>query len=105
MDYKDLFLSMHPDFFKTERIRNIPADDSYAEMVMDLKDFSVDAVKTECPDYITFGIYDGPMEPLLKAIDEVDDDWGQYYGKKNPAFCAFDRDRIVSFCLIEDMGT
>lgn len=103
MDYAKLFEAVSPGFFEWEGIRNLPEDDVCVEQVMWLKDWDIDKVPLACPDNITFGIYDGPNEPLKEAVAKVDEDWVKYFGPGRKTFCAFDRDKIVSFCNVDKM--
>ena len=103
MDYAKLFEAVSPGFFEWEGIRNLPEDDVCVEQVMWLKDWDIDKVPLACPDNITFGIYDGPNEPLKEAVAKVDEDWVKYFGPGRKTFCAFDGGKIVSFCNVDKM--
>ena len=56
------------------------------------------------PDGVTFGFYFGDPAPLLKAVNEVEPNWAKYYDGREPAFCGFVGDKVVSFCLLSDFG-
>ena len=56
------------------------------------------------PDGVTFGFYEGDPEPLLNAVSEVEPNWAKYYDGREPAFCGFIGDTVVSFCLLSDFG-
>ena len=105
MNYRDLFHSMHPGFFEEEEIRSQSEEDVFVEQLMLLKDFSVDALSLPCPEGINFGIAKGRGEELAQAVAKVAEDWVQYFGDDSLVFCAFENDRIVSFCCLDDMGT
>ncbi|MBP5350299.1 MAG: hypothetical protein J6Z13_08125, partial [Clostridia bacterium] len=55
-------------------------------------------------DGVTFGFYFGDPAPLLKAVNEVEPNWAKYYDGREPAFCGFIGDTVVSFCLLSDFG-
>ena len=55
-------------------------------------------------DGVTFGFYFGDPAPLLKAVNEVEPNWAKYYDGREPAFCGFVGDTVVSFCLLSDFG-
>ena len=55
-------------------------------------------------DGVTFGFYFGEPAPLLKAVNEVEPNWAKYYDGREPAFCGFVGDTVVSFCLLSDFG-
>ena len=104
-DFIELFDSLFPHFFERDSIRAIPDDNICEEMILDLHSFSPDAVKIDIPDGITFGFFRGNMDDLRRAVAEVDEGWVQYYNDPAHAFCAFDGDRVVSFCDVDEMGT
>lgn len=104
MDYQAIFMDMHPHFFESPGIRNLPETAVATELVMDLHD--PDALKepVPCPAHITFGVYEGELAPLHEAISQVEEAWVQYFKGKEKVFCAFDGDKIVAFCGVGDMG-
>ena len=104
MRYDELFHSMHPGFFEEDSIRALPKEDVFSEQLLDLKDFSVEAVIVDCPENITFGFAQNAHDRLIEAVAQVDEDWVQYFDEDSLVFCAFDGERIVSFCMLDDMG-
>ena len=56
------------------------------------------------PDGVTFGFYSGDPAPLLAAVSEVEPGWAKYYDGREPAFCGFVGETVVSFCLLSDFG-
>lgn len=104
MDHKALFHSMHPGFFEEDYIRSMAQEEIFTEQMLLLEDFDVNAVKIPCPEGITFGIAEGRGEELRAAVALVDEDWVQYFGDDGLVFCAFENDRIISFCCLDDMG-
>ena len=56
------------------------------------------------PDGVTFGFYSGDLAPLLAAVSEVEPGWAKYYDGREPAFCGFVGETVVSFCLLSDFG-
>lgn len=105
LNYADIFATFQPGFFEKEHIRSLSPEEIYDEQVMNLHTFSVDAVSISCPSHITFGLYQGDFEVLKDAIREVEDDWVQFFSPKDQVFCAFDGDKIVSFCMLDDFGS
>ena len=104
MYYTELFNSLHPDFFREESVRALPADHVFTELVMDLREERPSAVPFQCADGITFGEYHGDIENLRKAVSRVDEDWVQYFNEGERFYCAFDGERIIAFCGLADMG-
>ena len=103
LDYVNMFHTMHPGFFERAYIKSIPTEQVYEEMILWLEGFDPDAVKIVVPEGITFGFFQGDMNLLLDAVRQVDESWVQYYKPDSRAFCAFDGDKPVSFCMIENM--
>ena len=103
MDYTDIFHSLFPGFFEREYIRTIPSEDVFEEQILKLSDFTPEA-SLVCPENITFGIYEGDVSRLHAAIREVEEDWVRYFGAQDPVYCAFDGEKVVSFCILDEMG-
>ena len=104
MNYRKAFDSMHPGFFDRSYIKSIPEDSVYAELIMDLRSFTPVPVSDSIPENITFGEYNGSMVDLKETVCRVDEEWSQYFGDNSRVFCAFDGDRVVSFCILENWG-
>ena len=101
-----LFERMHPGFFEKPYIKAIAKGNVYEEMTLALADFSGDALTIAVPQGITFGMYEADdLTALQESVALVDGGWVQYFDKKDNVFCAFDGDKVVSFCLLDDMGT
>ncbi len=100
-----LFHSMHPDFFKKEHIQGLAEDWIYEEMVLRLEKFEPDRYEKELESAVTFGFFEGNREELLKAVEQVDADWVVYFGENDRVFCGYYEGKVVSFCLVENMGT
>ena len=103
-DRADLFHAVHPGFFDREYIRSLPEGAVYEEQILDLHTFSPGAIAISCPEHITFGLYSGEMEPIHAAVRSVNQGWATYYTPDQRIYCAFDGERIVSFCLLDDFG-
>lgn len=104
INYAEMFAALHPGFFDAEGIRNLPPEHIFDEQVLDLHTFSAQDVKIDCPAHITFGRFKGDMAALQAAVREVDEDWVQYFQQGDQVYCAFDGDRVVSFCLLDEFG-
>lgn len=104
MDYADLFNTLHPGFFEKEYIRSLPPEYIFDEQILDLHTFCEDAVQIDCPVHITFGMYSGDLTALHEAVRLVDADWVQYFQTGDRVFCAFDGEKVASFCLLDEFG-
>ena len=62
MTYEDIFIANNPSFFEKENIKNLPEDESFAELVIDLKKESIEALPYDFPAGITFAEYKGDIE-------------------------------------------
>lgn len=100
----ELFSALHPGFFDREHIRALPPEKVYEEQLLDLHAFSPDAFTILCPAHITFGFYKGEMAPLHEAVRSVEEGWVSCYHEGDLIYCAFDGERIVSFCLVDSFG-
>lgn len=98
-DGRALFASMHPGFF--ERFAPDGDESVYEEMILGLAGYAHAAKDMEG---VTFGLYEGDIAPLLQSVREVDEDWAQYYTPESSVYCAMADGRVVSFCLLDDMG-
>lgn len=99
-----LFNSMHPDFFAGENIRNIPDEWIYEEMVLSLDEFDPCKYDRKLDENISFGYYQGGICEIKKAVERVDEDWSQYYTEKQRIYCGYMDEKIVSFCIIANLG-
>lgn len=104
INYVEMFNTLHPGFLDTETVRSLPPEEVFEEQILDLHTFSTDAVKVNCPEYITFGMYHGDMEKLRQAVALVDKDWVAYFSNDDAVYCAMDGDKVVSFCLLDKFG-
>ncbi len=103
MTYTEMFLALQPGFFEKPDIASLPEDETYVEQIIDLHIWQ-EGAPVPCPAHITFGFYKGDVETLQAAVREVEDDWVQWFGKGDRVFCAFDGDKVASFCLLDSFG-
>lgn len=103
MNYTDMFHHLHPGFFEEDHIRTLPEEYIFDEQVLDLRAWQ-EGEPVDCPAHITFGRYQGDIEALQAAVREVDEDWVQWFTNPEEVYCAFDGDRVASFCLLDDCG-
>ncbi|MCR5343656.1 MAG: GNAT family N-acetyltransferase [Butyrivibrio sp.] len=104
MDYRKLFEAVNPGFFERDYIKKIPEKLVYDEMIMELSSFDEKDHDINAPGGITFDYYKGDFDTFLEAVRSVDDSWADIYKPMDRIFCAFDGERIASFCMIEDMN-
>ena len=106
IDPMGLFQALYTGFLEADYIRALPPENVYEEQVLDLMEFRADALEIPCPENITFGIFRGDRAKLYEAIAKVDEDWIQWYPEDGePAFCAYDGEKVVSFCLLDKFGS
>jgi len=101
----ELFHSMHPGFFEKEYIQSLSEDWTFDEMVLRLEEFDSHGYEKELDTAITFGFYEGDRTELLTAVEQVDSDWVEYFGEGSRVFCGYLDGNVVSFCIVENMGT
>ncbi len=104
MNYKELFNSMHKDFFQQKSIRSLPKDWIFTELAMDLRGALPNITPSDCPKGISFGEYQGELPPLLSAVRRVDEDWAQYFREGDRFYCVFDGETVAAFCCLGDLG-
>ena len=104
VDYQDYFNQLFPGFFERDSIRSIPQDVVSEEMILDLHTYRAEAYPLTCPEHITFDWFNGNVKELQEAVREVEEDWVEYYENPDRAYCAFDGEKVVSFCLVHGFG-
>ena len=103
MTYAEMFQTLQPGFFEKPYIASLPEAYIFDEQIIDLHTWQ-EGAPVACPDRITFGFYKGDIETLQSAVREVEDDWVRWFGKGDRVFCAFDGDKVVSFCILDAFG-
>ena len=104
MNYAELFDSLHPHFFEQAHILALPPESVFSEQILDLAGFDPDAFRIPVPDAVTFGTAGGADADLRDAVRQVEGNWVQYFTPDQTAFCAFAGRKVVSFCILDDMG-
>ena len=104
LDYADVFRHIQPDFFQQEHIRSLPREYIFDEQVLSLAEYNPTALTIPAPAQITYGLFTGDHETLLKAVRAVDEDWAQWFNPGERTFVAMDGDKVCSFCLLDDFG-
>lgn len=106
LDGLALFYGVSNGLLEREDIRALPPEEVFEEQILDLRGFCADNLEISCPERITFGIFEGDRAALYDAVAQVDEEWVQWYKEDScPAYCAFDGDKVVSFCLLDDFGS
>ena len=105
MNYQDIFDRMNPDFFQEDSIRRLPENEIFTELILDLHAPAATASPVVFPENMSFGAFDGDLSVIHDAVRKVNTDWVQYFNSGDRFLCAFDQSRIVSFCILDDMGT
>ncbi len=100
-----LFQSMHPNFFEKEHIQSLSEDWIFDEMVLRLEEFDVHKYNKAFDASVTFGFFEGNRKELLKAVEQVDADWIDFFGEGDRVFCGYCDEKVVSFCIVENMGS
>ena len=73
-------------------------DGSFTEMELPLDGFSVPEVSL--PENAEFGFYSGDTDTLRRAVNEVDEEWVQYFTDDGLFFCCLVDREIASFCIV-----
>lgn len=105
MNVQEYFNQLFPGFFERESIRNLPEKAVAEELTIDLHTYQAEDYPLSCPDHITFGMFEGDLEQIHAAVREVEDGWAAYFTEDSRIYCAFDGEKVVSFCLVDEFGT
>ena len=100
-----LFHNIHPNFFEREYIRNLEEDEIFDEMMLRLDEFDADKYEKAFDTSVTFGFFEGDRAELLKAVEQVNAGWINYFGEEDRVLCGYFNGKVVSLCLVENMGT
>ena len=100
-----LLLEIHPGFFDQPNIRRLSAANVYEEMLLPLAGFDAAVFSFPVPEGVSFGLYTGAHDALLAAVAQVGQGWVPLFRPEDRVYCAMAGDQIVSFCLVEEMGT
>lgn len=99
-----LFNCLHPDFFESESIRDLPEEYVFDEMILSLNEFDIHKYDKKFDGDVSFGFYDGDLDELKKAVEKVEEHWASYFNEKGRIFCGYVNGKVASFCLVDDMG-
>ncbi len=103
LDWKDMFTTMHPGFFEQANIRAIDPEDIHSEMILDLKTYQP-LPPLHTPESVRYEVYDGDRAKLYQAVRQVIPEWITIYETiGDPVLCGMQDDRILSFCILENM--
>ena len=103
-DYEALFLEMHPGFFEKEYIRSMKEEWICEEMILRLDEFDPSSYSKSFDSGISFGIFQGSLNELHAAVEQVVPEWVKLYDDRSRVYCGFINGKIASFCIIENMG-
>ena len=103
MTCAEMFHALQPGFFDKPCIASLPEDEIFDEQIIDLHTWQ-EGAPVPCPKHITFGFYKGDAETLQAAVREVDADCPQWFTDTERVFCAFDGDKVASFCILDSFG-
>lgn len=109
MNYKSLFIQLHPDFFSPGRLDYMNDSEIYEELIMTSTETDYEKIDIPVPENIVFKFADtsdkAEMKKIQIAVAAVDDSWPQYFTSENARiYCAYSGEDIASFCLAEEMG-
>lgn len=99
-----LFNSLHPNFFESDFIRDLPEEYIFDEMILSLDEFDVHIYDKKFDGSVSFGFYGGDLDELKKKVEKVEKDWVQFFDGGDRIFCGYVNGEVASFCLVDDMG-
>ena len=104
LNYKEYFTQLFPGFFERESIRSMPEEAVAEELIIDLRTYNAENYPLTCPAHISFGWFKGDVKQLQDAVREVEEPWVEYFNEGDRVYCAFDGEKVVSFCLVDNFG-
>lgn len=72
-------------------------DGVFVEMALDLHEYQE---KLPSINSVSFGIYSGDLERVIKLVEKVNPNWCKYFTDTTTIFCGFINKEPVSFCII-----
>lgn len=72
------------------------------EMLMPLKNFSMEGYAYHGHDIAEYGWFDGDIKEIQGAVSLVEEDWVQYYNDTNKIYVGRVDGEIASFCLVDE---
>lgn len=75
--------------------------DAYEEMLINLKDFSMESYKLRGHKVAEYGWFVGNLEEIKKAVAAVDESWVPYFNKADNIYVGRVNGEIASFCLVD----
>ena len=100
-----LFHSMHPNFFEQEYIQNLSEDWIFDEMILRLNEFDQHKYEKPLDTAISFDFFEGNREELLKIVEQVDEDWVEFFVGDGRVLCGYLDGKVISFCHVNNIGT
>ncbi|MBE6888614.1 MAG: GNAT family N-acetyltransferase [Ruminococcaceae bacterium] len=73
---------------------------SFCEMELPLDGFT--APNAELPQNVDFRFFDGDIKVIRSAVEEVDNEWVQYFNADGRFFCCYADGELASFCIIDE---
>ena len=99
-----LFHSMNPGFFEQEDIQSLSKEWTFDEMILRLDEFDIHKYEKEFGSAVTFGFFNADRAELLNVVAQVQEDWPKCFEEGDRVFCAYLDGKVVSFCIVENMG-
>ena len=91
-------------FFEKEYIRSMKEEWICEEMILRLDEFDPSSYSKSFDSGISFGIFQGSLNELHAAVEQVVPEWVKLYDDRSRVYCGFINGKIASFCIIENMG-
>lgn len=96
---KEDFLNKSNPYFEK---RGYQANAGCFEMRLALKDFDLDKISIKIPEDIIFKYYSQEdRQPLYDAVEDVQDDWVQYFLDSEHVYCAYREGEILSLAILD----
>lgn len=98
------FHEINPGFFNPDHDERMQKDKPSSEMCLNLRKFDENCYEKKLPENITFGCLNKDLDELLAVVEKVMPIWVPLFDGRTKVYCGFVDGKIVSFCMVEDLG-
>ena len=74
-------------------------------MILQLNEFDQHKYEKTLDTSISFDFFEGNREELLKIVEQVDEDWVEFFVGNDRVLCGYLDGKLISFCHVNNIGT
>lgn len=98
------FNEINPGFFDPDHDKRMQKDKPSSEMFLNLREFDENCYEKKFSENVTFGYLNKDHDELLAVVKKVMPIWVPLFDGRTNVYCGFVDGKIVSFCMVEDLG-